>query len=119
MLTAPVPTAVTSPLADTVATLGDDVSQTTERPASGLPMSPRAMVVSRIVSVTTSEKTPGITATVSTIEDGPATSSASHDRTTNAKTRYAETPRIVTSLTWRRTADDESSASSLRRFDDG
>jgi len=92
----PSPTAVTTPVAETLATEDEDVSQATDRPARGLPMSPRAMVVNRNVSPTTSVKTVGMTATDSTVEDGPNASSsqAARKNTASATREYPEVMRI-------------------------
>jgi len=97
ILALPPPTAVTTPVAETVATEEDDVSQATDRPASGLPTSPRAIVVSRNVSPTTSVKTVGMTATDSTVDDGPNASSSSHaarNSTASAMRVHPEVRRI-------------------------
>src|SRR5688572_14050243 len=115
MIATPIAIPVTTPPSEMLATDGADDCHATDRLVSGLPTSPLAIVVSWIVSPATSEKTPGTTATDSTVDDGPNVSTSLHAANNSMARATFESPEILCISDSQRTSDGRSAEDSADR----
>jgi len=78
-VTVPVPTAVTTPSAVTVATAGSALVQVTTRSVSGFPAASRSVALSVLIWLTVSSRFGGVTLTAATGTDPPVGPGSLHD----------------------------------------